>query len=261
MRIAILAALLSLVVVGSAPAQNRGEPSDVSAMKVVKVDVQAALTYESMALASAKKGNSAKAHQQLVNARGALSDMGDALKELVPDQWWAYEYLKANHKDDPWTQVDREWYTASSADYDAEIRVGSQLVDTLEKANAAKEAMLAVVTQAIHDRCLELVNLRGPIEVNGVPQGRSQLTVSVSCDDPIDELDLGILNAVWTQADAGSASTAMADGGKVLEVDAHGAKSVSVTAEANPDAAPGQQLEGDIVPIAGDSAPPIDETM
>lgn len=261
MRIAILAALLLLAVAGSAPAQNREEPSDVSAMKVVKVDVQAALTYEKMALASAKKGNSAKAHEQLVNARGALNDMVDALKELVPDDWWATEYLKVNHKEDPWTQVDRKWYTASNADYDAEYQVGSQLVHTLEEADAAKEEMLAVVTQAIHDRCLELINLRGPIEVNGVPQGHSQLTVTVSCDDPIDELDLGIANAVWTQADAGSASTTTADGGEVLVVDAHGAKSVSVTAEANPDAASGQQLEGDIVEIAGDSGPPIDETM
>jgi hypothetical protein len=260
-RIVILAALFSLMVAAGAPAQIREEPSDVSDMKVVKVDVQAALTYENMALASAKKGNSAKAREQLVNARGALNDMEDAMKELVPDEWWAWEYLKVNHKDDPWTKVSGKWFAATRDDFDAEYEVGSKLVKTLEEANAAKEAMLAIVTQEIHDRCLQLINLRGPIEVNGVPQGHSQLTVTLSCDDPIDVVDLGIQNVVWAQVDAGSATTTTADGGKVLEVDAHGAKSVTVTAETNPDAASGEKIEGDVVDIAGDSGPPIDEVM
>ena len=36
--------------------------------------------------------------------------------------------------------------------------------------------------------CSELINLQGPITVNGVPQGGSRLSVDVACSRPVGKL-------------------------------------------------------------------------
>lgn len=252
---------MALGTAGALAGDQSSEPGDLQAMKVAKVDLEAALSYEKMALASARKRNSAKAHHQLVNARGALNDMRDAVEELAPPEWWDHEYAVLHHKEEPWLKFGRNLGELEKLDLEARGEVGGDLVELLEAANERKREMLDFVTEAIKSRCVELVNLRGPITVNGVPQGHSELTVSISCHEGIDELDLSIHNLIWTEADAGADKAKVLEGGKVLEVDAHGAESVTVTAEANPDPASGQTLAGDIIPIAGDSAPPIDETM
>jgi hypothetical protein len=260
MRLPLIALVVVLALVAGAAARG-DEPSDLKAMRVLKTDLDAALYYETQALASAKSRDSAKAHEQLVNARGALNDMEDAVRELTPSTFYASQFLLLNHTPEPWLRLEDQYANVLAYDADARFQVGSTLVTTLEKANALKHEMLDFVTAAIHSRCLELINLRGPIEVNGVPQGHSQLTVSVTCDDPIEQLDLAIENVRWTSVDAGKNATKTADGGKVLEVDAHGAKTVTVSAQTTPDAAAGDRIEGDIVEIKGDSGPPIDETM
>lgn len=140
-RIVILAALFSLMVAASAPAQNRDQPSDVSAMKVAKIDLQAALNYENMALASAK------AHHQLINAHGALYDMDDAVKEPTPDESWANEYEQVTHKREPRTHFGGHWLGLLYADSSAEDKTESDLVASLEASNATKNEMLAFVTR------------------------------------------------------------------------------------------------------------------
>jgi len=94
-RIAILVLVVaaSLALATGVRAQDAGgEPSDLTAMKTAKVDLQAALSYERMTLASAKDRDSAKAHNQLVNARGALNDGEDAIKQLTPPLGWTMEF-------------------------------------------------------------------------------------------------------------------------------------------------------------------------
>lgn len=263
-RTAILVPLALALLAGAPGAHAEGgdgRPSDLTAMKTAKVDLRAALTYERMALASAKSRDAAKAHRELINSRGALNDGAEAIEQLTPPFQWSVDFRAINHRTEPWTQFADDWRNLLNMDFAAHQLAGPGLVRILSAAVSDKTAMLGFITRAIRDKCLELENLRGPIEVDGVPQGPSELTVTVSCDDGIDELELGTDGVVWTQADAGPDAVTMGAGGQVLEVDGKGAKSVTVTAEGNPDSAAGDQLVGDIVPIAGDSAPPFDEVL
>jgi hypothetical protein len=138
---------------------------------------------------------------------------------------------------------------------------GSPFQKHLELALADKREVLASVVQAYDDNCTELLDLRGPIEVNGVAQGHSLLRFAVSCKEPIKEVDLGLDGEKWTQVETSSGTAKVGAGGDMLEIDLNDVKYVSGTAEGKPDFQSGDKVEGEIVPVAGDSAPPVDETM
>jgi hypothetical protein len=87
------------------------------------------------------------------------------------------------------------------------------------------------------------------------------LRFAVSCSKPMKEVDLGLDGEKWSHVETSPGKAKIGDGGDVLEIDLSNVKYVSGTAEGNPDFASGDKIEGEIIPIAGDSAPPIDETM
>ncbi len=100
--------------------------------------------------------------------------------------------------------------------------------------------------------CSEVIDLRGPITVNGVPQGPSTLTIDTSCTKPVDSVYVDIPQAVIEQFSAGGTATAtVEDGGELLKVGMHGAKSGEVSIQTSPDLVPGEALNEEVVPIHG----------
>jgi hypothetical protein len=235
----------------------RDERSD--ALKVTKVDLAAALLYEKQALALDKQGNEHAAHEELIHGYGAVWDALKALRLFEPDAWEARQYRKLHHTDDPWHVVDTELRDAINDDHGAlEYRA---FAGNVVLAYAHKLKAFAAVDAAFADPCTEVTNLRGPITVNGVPQGASQLTVIISCQEPMKEIDLDLHGQAWTDVQVSKGVARVLEGGEVLAIDLSGVTYVSVTAEGKPDFVDGDKIEGDIIPIHGDSHPPIDEVM
>jgi hypothetical protein len=118
-----------------------------------------------------------------------------------------------------------------------------------------KEQIRDAVTAQLKDtNCAELVNLHGPIVVNGVPQGQPQLTVEVSCKEPEKSIYVDIPLDIITGIDPDNGDTAkILPGGKVGEIDLHGAKTGGAVIETNPAPAAGTPITDEVVPIAGDS--------
>lgn len=230
-------------------------------MHVVQVDLVAAIAYEQQALASYEAGHEQAAHQQLIESARALSAMSGAFGVLVPEPWAEGEFVRLLHAENPWHRLEREWSDVRYQESGllARTSTGAIFVANLKRQIAAKQRMLAFVEAASKDHCTEAINLRGPITVNGVPQGHSELTVAVSCSEPIKEIVLGLDGVTFSKAESSQGTVKVS--GDALEVDLNNVTYVSVTAEGNPDFASGDKLDGEIVPIAGDSAPPMDETM
>ena len=261
MRTGAVAFLLLMAIAASARAGSGPTDAERTALKVAQTDLRAALDWEDDALSLAEHFRSNEAHGAIRHALGALDEMGGAARELTPPGFWVMDWRAAHGGVEAWSRFAAELRSAVTLDRDALKEFSGDIIAKVEDANKIKRNMLDLVTNTLRDPCTEVIDVRGPITVNGVPQGHSQLTVSVSCQKRIKEIDLGVPGSVWTSSDAGRDPTKTAAGGAVLEVDVHGAKSASVTATANPDVRVGEVLAGDIIPIAGDSHPPIDEVM
>jgi hypothetical protein len=258
----VLPAWLALAVSASADQVNHAVPPPaLNTMKVARTNLETALNYEHRALIAAKDGEHERAHHDLSESRNALADARGAIGELMPPPAEAAAFDQANHRTEPWTHYDEDIVGIINIDKRAHERKGAELVAEIQKSIGEKKALLRDLTSAIHNACAELVNLQGPFKVNGVPQGTSQLTVSISCEDEIDLVDLWSAGSAWTNAQAGPDAVSTSAGGHMLQVNASGATTVTVTAEGNPEFPPMEVLWGDIVPIAGDSAPPVDEIM
>jgi len=128
----------------------------------------------------------------------------------------------------------------------------------LGEAITYKKRGMKIAAELAKPACAILIDVRGPITVNGVPQGEPQATFAFSCTEPIRTIK------IWTpgeQLDQCSAagSCAIANGNDVTE-QAGGTKQPSVTVQGN--LADGEQAVIDIVPIAGDSySYVVDEVM
>jgi hypothetical protein len=256
-RAAIFAVVVALALAGAAAGRVQDERTD--AVKVMKVDLAAAITYEEQALESEKNGDEHASHEQLIKGYGALLDAHKALSVLEPDAWEARQYRKLHHVDDPWHRLQDEFQTAIWDDHGAlefravDVNIGLAL--------AEKKKMLAFINGASADQCTEVLALRGAMTVNGVAQGHSELRFALSCSEPMKEVDLGLDGEKWSDVEASPGAVKIRVNGEVLEIDLGNVKYVSGTAEATPDFTSGDKIEGEIVPIAGDSAPPVDETM
>ena len=104
--------------------------------------------------------------------------------------------------------------------------------------------------------CSELINLQGPITVNGVPQGGSQLSVDVACSRPVGKLIIVLPMATITKMIMdGQAVTGILSQADVMKIKM-GGSSGGVTVETVKPVTGTQEIETEIVPIAGDSHPP-----
>jgi hypothetical protein len=110
--------------------------------------------------------------------------------------------------------------------------VRQKLLTAAEKKN---DLIDLVTSELEHSMCSEVIDLRGPITVNGVPQGPSTLTIDTSCTKPVDSVYVDIPQAVIEQFSAGGTATAtVEDGGELLKVGVHGAKSGEVGVQTSP---------------------------
>lgn len=260
MRIAsIAAALFVLLALTAAAAPARVQDSRAKIIKAAKTDLAAALVDEQHALAEYQAGDENKARNDIARSHSALQYLARAVNLLLPDPWEAHAYMRVHGTEEPWHHLADQVHEVFLDDH-AILDGRGSFLPNVKRAIAEKKEMLAFVDGASRDRCTVATNLE-QLSVNGVPQGPSTLGVAVSCSEPMEEVDLDLKGITWTDEGASPGTVRIVDGGDVLEVDLGGAKYMSVTAEGNPDFAPGDKVEGDIIPIHGDSAAPIDETM
>lgn len=258
------AAAIVLVVVGAAPAAVRGNPdARTLALNTAKVDLTAALTLEQRALRSFHSDNRAGMHADLREAIDALNAMTAAAKELTtPNELRQAE--GSAKKRDPWGIYSTRLLVARQEDEKAvrQHEPGYEIVNSIGFANRLKEDLLDAVTNELaHPDCRELINLQGPIEVNGVPQGHAQLTVELACKEPIKSIYVDVPGEAVAQAVGDTGDTASLKSGSVVQVSTNGAKTGGVTLETNPEAAAGEPLDVEVVPIAGDSVEYFPEVM
>jgi len=130
----------------------------------------------------------------------------------------------------------------------------------LGEAITYKKRGMKIADELAKPACAILTDVRGPITVNGVPQGEPQATFSFSCTEAIRTIKIWTPGEQLDQCTAAGGSCAIANGSDVTE-QAGGTKQPSVTVQGNA-LADGEQAVIDIVPIAGDSySYVVDEVM
>jgi hypothetical protein len=204
-----------------------------------------------------RAGNKAQAAKELENAEKLLDGALPAADALTPP-------LDLTHyvPDNSWERLGRNMRDIIYWDKRA-LEKGANFHYDIVLAAIKKHAVYTLVNNEItHPVCLEAINLEGPITVNGVPQGSSQLSVDVSCTSPEQKVIIDLpKNTVVQMAPDGNAKAAILKAGNIVEVDLNGAKSGGVTMQTSPDAAAPNPVDSDIVPIAGDSVEYFDEIM
>jgi len=255
MRAVLAVGVVLLAAASAAPAGVRDSPRD-AALKVVVANTKAAISYEKVALNYARAGNVAGTRAELQSARHALTLELQAVQILTPP---AALVGAVQGKKDPWGQLG-DWRTEAWAHDSVAEDEPKYAVGLIDSALELKEKMLSLATGEVkHPDCAVVTDLRGPIEVNGVPQGHSTLTVDVACKKPIEIVLVMIPGDDMTQV-AGSSPTKIDANGAVAEADVNDlVKNVTFTMETTPDPSEGSPV--DVVPIAGDSSEYFQETM
>jgi len=122
--------------------------------------------------------------------------------------------------------------------------------------------MLALVTDALGEpACTELINLQGPVKVDGVAQGPSELTVAFHCREKMRDYIVDVPDEAITKVMPAPGESYTMEGSHTLVIKPKTATSGSVTMETNPDPSDGQPVQSLVVPIAGDSVQYYDEVM
>jgi hypothetical protein len=121
-----------------------------------------------------------------------------------------------------------------------------------------KEAVYSLVHAEItHPMCSELINLQGPITVNGVPQGGSQLSVDVACSRPVSKLIVVLPTVTITKMIMdGQAVSGILSQADVMQIKMNAGRSGGVTVQTIQPMTGAQKVETEVIPIAGDSHPP-----
>jgi hypothetical protein len=257
---AALASVLVLVLAASAPARLNDDVR-TTALHTVRTSVEDALALEGNALKQWNAGNKAQAAKELENAEKLLDGALPAADALTPT-------LDLTHyvPDNSWERLGRNMRDIIYWDKRALEKGASFHYDILLAATKKHDVYTLVNNEITHPACLEAINLQGPITVNGVPQGSSQLSVDVSCTRPVQKIViLTPTEAIKQMVTDGGAKAAVLKAANVVEVDLNGAKSGGVTMQTQPDAAPSAPVD-DIVEIKGDSRDPstveyFDEVM
>jgi hypothetical protein len=255
-RLAILAALLALTVTAAAPARSNDDERHL-ALVTLQANVTEALKAERYAFNYNKSGSVDVATKELRAAAVVIKDT-----EQVASYLTTYKWLDGIHGN-PWDDV-RSNIDYILTDDERAASPGTSVArrrQLLLSAGEKKNDLLDLVTAELkRPPCDEVIDLRGPITVNGVAQGHSTVTVDVSCTTPEKSIYVDIPAVMITGADTGGNGTEKIEkGGKVVEVDLHGTKSGEVTIQSSPDPAAGEQI--DVVVIAGDSADYFPEVM
>jgi hypothetical protein len=251
-RTVFLAIVVTLATATSSFAQSSDQPhSEQQALKILKTDLGDALKLERDALQLSNAGEDADARSELENARGLI-----VAAEPAAEWMSAPPVLALRGRDDPWESFEDDIYDIDNLDKLASHEKGSRLRSALEAANLKKLAAYALVSNELaHPDCAEIINRQGPLVVDNVPQGPTTVTVDFACKQRIDEFFIALptISAMQALASPPAQSATIEDGGELIKVDVDGAKSGGVTFETTPDAAAGDKVDGEVVPIAGDS--------
>jgi hypothetical protein len=255
MRAVLAVGAVLLAAASAAPAGVRDTPRE-AALKVVVANTKAAISYEKVALNYARAGNRAGMAAELQSARHALSPEIQAVQILTPP---AALVSSEPRKTDPWARL-WEWRTEAWGDDSVAEDQPKHAIGLIDSALELKEKMLQLTTGEVKKPdCAVVTDLRGPIVVNGVPQGHSTLTVDVDCQKPIEFVLVMIPGDDMTQV-GGSAPAKIDGNGAVAELDVNDLlKNVTFTMETTPDPSAGSPV--DVVEIAGDSSEYFQETM
>ena len=256
MRLAIAAALLALTVTAVAPARSNDDERHL-ALVTLQTNLTQAHKAEKYAYIYNKSGSVDVAIKELRASETIIAD-----SKQVGSYLTTYKWLDGIHGN-PWDDVSSQLSFILADDRRAaspgtSVALRRQL---LLSAAEKKNDLLDLVTNELKKPpCEEVIDVRGPITVNGVPQGHSTVTVDVACNKPEKSIYVDIPAAVITGADAGGTGTEKIEkGGKVVEVDLNGTKSGEVTIQSDPDPAAGEKI--DVVVIVGDSADYFQEVM
>ena len=191
----VLASLALLVGAAAAPARVS---DDVRAAALHNVDgnLGDAIKLEQNAVYLVDHGNEAGARSEIKNSEQLLNKALPAAKALTTPP----ELRQFAPPDTSWDRVEENTNSAITWDKRALEQSGGALATYVGIALKKKEAVYSLVHAEItHPMCSELINLQGPITVNGVPQGGSQLSVDVACSRPVGKLIIVLPMATITK--------------------------------------------------------------
>jgi hypothetical protein len=251
--IAVLAAAGSGVV---AHATTRDDRESAAAAAVV--NLKSAIAQETYARHAVQEGLFNDALTALHRSKAALDDVETgATKILHSDPAWM--------NDPGWKklQTDSEkaafYYDPYAMLAIRERRGENWIAGYINGALQAKDKALQAANALAKPPCVQVINLQGPITVNGVAQGEPQLTISLSCKVVIATLKIETPGqTVDSCSDPGHQCT-IANSSDVT-VQAGGSKDPSVTIQGST-LADGEEVIVDVVPIAGDSSSYISDDV
>jgi hypothetical protein len=248
-------ALASMLVLAFAAAAPATVNDDVRAAALHNVDgnLGDAIKLEQNAVYLVDHGNEAGARSEIKNSERLLNKALPAADALTTPP----ELRQFAPPDTSWDRVGENTRSALSWDKRALEQSGGALATYVGIALKKKEAVYSLVHAEIaHPMCSELINLQGPITVNGAPLSGSRLSVDVACSRPVSQLivvlPLTVVTKIYLDGGAVSGILSQADVMKIKM----GGKSGGVTVDTVKPITGTQEVESEIVPIAGDSHPP-----
>jgi hypothetical protein len=250
----VLASLALLVGAASAPARVSDDDVRAAALHNVDANLGDAIKLEQNAVYLVDHGNEAGARSEIKNSESLLNKALPAADALTTPA----ELRQFAPPDTSWDRVGENTRSAITWDKRALEQSGGALATYVGIALKKKEAVYSLVHAEIkHPMCSELINLQGPITVNGVPQGSSQLSVDVACSRPVTKVIVALPGVtVMKMIPDGQVIDAILSAADVMQLKMNAGRSGGVTVETAKPVTGTQKIETEIIPIAGDSHPP-----
>ena len=258
MRVAAVGMLLAFALVAAAPAGSGDDDARIVALHNIKNDLTAAHKAEVLAYHAFARGRVAEGIADLKVGEKIVTEASPAIHYVNAPLGFNEIFPQ-----DPWKNVTLNWELIGIYDQKAMrpdltfAKRRQYLFDALEK---KIDLIDLVTTELEHPPCEQLTDLRGPITVNGQPQGKATLSVEVSCTKPVDEVALVLpgLTVAQMQPDQGDKAQLK---GQTIKLTGDGtSKQVGVVVQTTPDPASGDKVE-DVIEIKGDSYEYFVETM
>ena len=227
-RCAILAAVAALTSVLLLGASRRGAGEGRTTTHArrrcanVRLGVSYAQTLEANAIKQSKAGHEEASIDEVKNALHLLNQVLPAAKSADASR----RSSSPGCTQDSWDEARPE----------PEVRDHGRRVDSIRarspegvryelhtESNIKKNLYELVDNEIRYPMCTELINLRGPVKVNGVPQGSSQLSVDISCTKPVNKVIVVVPRRTRSCGRRRRQATAVVKASDVVEVDLNGA--------------------------------------
>jgi hypothetical protein len=257
MRALAAAILIGLALVAATPAGGDEDVRGV-ALENAKNDLTTAKKAEYLAYHAFKAGRVAEGIRDIKASEASVAEANGPVHYLEVPPAFGEIFPK-----DPWKNIVENWDNIRFFDEKAmgpNVAIAKRVQYLLAASEKKNDLIDLVTAELAHPPCVQVTDVRGPIVVNGVPQGKATLSVEVSCTKPVDEVDLVLPGLTIDQMQADNGDKAMLQGA-ILKVIGDGtSKQVGVTIQTSPDPAKGDQID-EVIEIKGDSYDAFDETM